>query len=308
MLNKLLFQHWTKTETICQSANKHNQKSPITYWRGVQIGCQNFWGLRCCNKIWFHQDPTGALFIDRFHSSITTFKASGCWNLDCSTFSHSGITNLCNGHDIAGKSIPFHLFPRMWIQVHKLLDETLASWTGLPRKKHSDSPGPATTADADKDCRASEILFPNYLPILRVHLLQKKSTNSLNAQSTPKISNTQAKASKEPVYFSISLFLRLSEWNSLHISAQKLKAKPLGTPFFALPFFSLSSSFRYSKKVKLKRNFREPELQSSRSNLVAAFRINVTPISIQRASTECHESSQRQTKKEKTKCQTGQRF
>jgi hypothetical protein len=60
--------------------------------------------------------------------------------------------------------------------------------------------------------------------------------------------------------------------------------------------------------VKLKRNFREPELQSSRSNLVAAFRINVTPISIQRASTECHESSQRQTKKEKTKCQTEQRF
>lgn len=260
MLNKLLFQHWTKTETICQSANKHNQKSPITYCQGVQIGCQNFWGLRCCNKIWFHQDPTGALFIASFHSSITTFKASRCRNLDCSTFSHGGIINLCDGHDIARKGIPFHLFPRMWIQVHKLLDGTLASWTGLPRKKHSDSPGPATTADADKDCRASEIHFPNYLAILRLRLLQKKSTNSLNAQLTPKISNTQAKASKEPVYFSISLFLHLSEWNSLHISAHKQKAKPLiflstkplATSFF-LSFLKLPVLKKSENQTKFQR-------------------------------------------------------
>ncbi len=127
----------------------------------------------------------------------------------------------------------------------------------------------------------------------------------------PKSPTLKQKQAKNLSTF-LSLFFSAS-MNEILSTYQRQNKKP-NRLFFSppnrlrLPFFSLSSSFRYSKMAKLRRNFREPELQSSRPSLVSAFQIDVTSISIQRARTECHESSQRQTRKEKTKCQTGQRF
>lgn len=130
--------------------------------------------------------------------------------------------------------------------------------------------------------------------------------NQLPKSPTLKQKQAQNLSTFISLFFSASLNEILSTYQRKNKKPNRLFFSPPNR--LRLPFFSLSSSFRYSKKVKLKRNFREPELQSYRSNLVSAFRINVTPISIQRARTDCHESSQRQTKKEKTKCQTEQRF